>query len=267
MKVTSLRIHPVKSTAIRQVTTAHVGLAGLRGDREWMVVDTDAAMVSARELPELFLIRADPVADGGLVLRADGMPELPVPVPNGDRVDVTMFGGAPMPALRASSEAAAWLSQATGRAGLSLVWCCAPEERQLNPQFSTGDDQAAFQDGYPLTVASMASLARLNDWILASGGDALTVDRFRPNIVIDGNEPFAEDTWHTVQVGAVRFRAAKSVDRCSMTLIDPVTLDRGKEPIRTLSQERKWDGKTWFCHHLIPDGEGTIEIGDEVTAH
>lgn len=269
MQVVSLRLHPVKSTAITHVPSAYVGLAGLRGDREWMIVDADRSMVSARELPALFGIRAQPVEQGD-----DGVPAVTLSAAGSSytvraedpELKATMFTRPPMRVRGAAESASAWLEQVTGRAGLDVVWCAHPDERTLNPEFSRPDDRAAFQDGYPVTIASLASLRQLNAWIEESGGQPVTIDRFRPNIVIDGDVPFAEDAWAAVQIGGVRLRAAKPVDRCVMTLVDPADLSRGKEPIRTLSKHRKWDGKTWFCHHLIPDTEGEIRIGDPVVA-
>ena len=95
--------------------------------------------------------------------------------------------------------------------------------------------------------------------------------RFRPNVIIDGeaDEPFAEDGWPSVRLGAVRFRVSGVCDRCVMTTIDPVSLVRGKEPIRTLAKHRRWDGKTWFGVWLVPDLAGSradavIAVGDDV---
>ncbi|GGB45915.1 molybdenum cofactor biosysynthesis protein [Flexivirga endophytica] len=266
MQVVSLRIHPVKSTAITPVSSAYIGFAGLRGDREWMVVDENAAMVSARELPGLFRVQAAPLQgeSAAVTLSAAGSSYT---VRAGDsELSATMFTRPPMRVRETTESASQWLEQVTGRAGLEIVQCAYPEARRLNPEFSRPDDRAAFQDGYPVTVASLASLRQLNAWIEEAGGDPVQIDRFRPNVVIDGDEPFAEDNWTSVQIGGVRLRAAKPVDRCVMTLVDPASpqLAKGKEPIRTLSRHRKWDGKTWFCHHLIPDTEGEIAIGDPV---
>ena len=271
MQVVSLRIHPVKSTAITPVPSVYVGFAGLRGDREWMVVDDESAMVSARELPGLFAVRATPVAAGGgtdasVQLSAPGASPYTV-VASGGEVKATMFTRPPMTVQATQPEATQWLERVTGRPGLRLVWCAHPAERTLNPEFSEPTDHAAFQDGYPVTIASLASLRQLNEWIEEAGGETVEIDRFRPNVVIDGDAPFAEDEWKSVRIGDVRLRAAKPVDRCAMTLVDPTDLTRrNKEPIRTLSKHRKWDGKTWFCHHLIPDTEGEIRVGDPVVA-
>ena len=83
-------------------------------------------------------------------------------------------------------------------------------------------------------------------------------------VVIDGEEPFAEDEWPTVRIGGVDFRTAETCDRCVMATFDPETLAGGKEPIRTLARHRRWDGKTWFGTRLVPLGSGDISLGDEV---
>jgi hypothetical protein len=92
----------------------------------------------------------------------------------------------------------------------------------------------------------------------------LPIERFRPNLVIEGATPFAEDDWQRVGIGEVTFRKAKLVDRCVMTTISLADLETGKEPIRTLARHRHWDHNTWFAIQLIPESTGSIEVGDEV---
>jgi uncharacterized protein YcbX len=89
--------------------------------------------------------------------------------------------------------------------------------------------------------------------------------RFRPNVVVSGTTPFAEDGWRRIRIGAAEFRAVKGCDRCVMTMTDPDTAARGKEPIATLARHRQWDGATWFGMNLVPDTPGvTISLGDPV---
>ncbi|NHN55138.1 MOSC domain-containing protein [Calidifontibacter sp. DB0510] len=261
MQVTGLFVHPVKSTAIRPVPEAYAGRAGLRGDREWMVVDAEGQLVTARELPALFRITADSDDRGDLWLRADGLPELQVPRPAAGAVPVRMFTRPPMTARPADPRATAWLEAATGRAGLRLVWCDDPTRRTLNPAFTREGDHAAYQDNSPVTLLGEESVRQLNEWI---GSDPLSHNRFRPNVVISGAAAFAEDGWRRIRIGAVPFRVGRRVDRCVMTTIDPVSAVKGKEPIRTLARHRREDGKTWMAVHLLPDGEGTIRVGDPV---
>ncbi len=120
---------------------------------------------------------------------------------------------------------------------------------------------AAFQDRSPVSLLSTASLDQLNDWI---GGRPLQASRFRSNLLVAGVRPFAEDGWQAVRIGDAELRVAGPISRCVMTGIDPITRDRGKEPIRTLARRRRWDGKTWFAVHLLVEQPGLISTGDVV---
>lgn len=286
MRVVALNVHPVKSCAIRPVETATVERAGFAGDRRWMVVDADSRLVSAREVHRLFSVVPDTPqtsteVSSGLRLRTAGLPDLHL---DGDEVrDEVRDQGEVVPVrlhrhdltgALVSAEADAWVSAAVRRSGLRLVRCVDPSARALNPAFSREGDHTAYADGYPVTLASRRSLARLNDWVAEAAvergepvPEALPMERFRPNVVVDGElEPFVEDTWERVQLGDVAFRVAKAVDRCVMTTIDLGSLTTGMEPIRTLARHRRWDGLTWFGLQLIPDGTGMVRVGDEVTS-
>lgn len=275
--VSGLGVHPVKSTAIRPVESAVVLPAGLEGDRRWMVVDADGVLVSARELRTLFSVVADtpatdPSVTSSLRLRAPELPDLLLEAPAVEAVPVRLFSH-DLRAVPYGAEVGAWLDKATASAGLRLVWCEDPAQRSLNPSYSRPGDHTGFADGYPVTLASLDSLRRLNDWIVEGAlergeplPDPLPISRFRANVVIQGAEPFAEDDWTRIRIGEVWFRKAKGVDRCAMTLIDPADLSTDKEPIRTLSRHRLADHKTWFAVQLIPDGTGTIGVGDVVEA-
>lgn len=272
--VTALGIHPVKSTAIRPVTSAEVLPWGLAGDRRWMVVDADGTLVSARELRSLFHIVAEvPETDpgvAGLRLSAAGLDPLQVAEPRSDPIRIRMFGSSLLgrPADEVTSD---WLSQATGRRDLRLLWCYDPTLRTLDRPWAGPSDHAPYTDSHPLTLASLSSLRRLNDWISAGAlergetpPDPLGMQRFRPNIVIDGLDAFAEDNWTEIVIGEVAFRAPQHVDRCVMTTIDPNDLTSTKEPIRTLARHRLAEHATWFAIGLVPKQTGRISVGDPV---
>ena len=200
------------------------------------------------------------------------MDDLAVEVPDAEPVPIRLFS-LDLKAVPAGAGAQAWVREALGRDDLRLVWCHDPAARNLQPGYSTPDDHTAFADAFPVTVASLSSLRRLNDWIferaLETGEEPpepLPVERFRANLVVDGDEPFAEDHWSEVRVGDVRFRVAKPTSRCVMTTIDPASLTTAKEPVRTLARHRLVDGKTMFAAHLLPLDVGRISVGDAVTA-
>lgn len=273
--VSSLGLHPVKSTAIRPVDSAEVRPWGLAGDRRWMVVDATGTLVSARELRALFRVVADtPETDPDLTaplrLRFPGAGPIDVAEPDTALVDVRLFDkdlhGRP-----ADDAAHDWLRNVTGRADLRLIWCDDPARRRFDRPWSRPGDHTAYADSCPVTLASTSSLAQLNDWIVAGALERgeeppapLPVARFRANVVVSGAPAFAEDDWDRVQIGGISFRKPKPVGRCVMTTISPDDLTSTREPIRTLARHRLVDRTTVFAIHLIPDGTGRIAVGDTV---
>jgi uncharacterized protein YcbX len=272
-RLAGLAVHPVKSTAARRVRHAVVEPWGLRDDRRWMVVDGSGECVTAREEPRMLSVTADTAATDagaprGLRLRC-GEDELEVAEPGGQHMAVTVHGRG-LSAVAAAEEAGRWWRDLLGRDDVTLVRVDTP--RPLNPRLARPGEATAFADGYPVTLASLPSLRRLDDWVtqtaLERGEDPpgpLAMARFRPNLVVDGDlEPFEEDGWSRVRVGAVTFRVVKPVDRCVLTTRDPATTERGPEPLRTLARYRKWDGATWFAVQLVPHVLGDVRVGDEV---
>jgi len=275
IRLDGLHLHPVKSTAVRPVLHGDVEPWGLAGDRRWMVVDATGECVTAREEHRLLSVTADTAAtDPGLApalrLSAPGLEPLDVETPHGSALPVTVHGRG-LEGVAAPDEAGAWFGAVLGRDDLRLVHVHSP--RPLSPTHARPGEATAFADAYPVTLASRASLDRLREWVaetaLERGEEQrapLPVERFRPNLVLDGDlEPFEEDGWRRVHVGPVEFRVVKPVDRCVLTTVDPVTLERWHEPIRTLAKHRKWDGATWFAMQLVPETRGVVRVGDEVT--
>ena len=266
MQVTQLRIYPVKSLAGTDVESATVEPWGLEGDRRWGLVDEAGEKVTARELHALLGLRAQAVDDETIRIHA-GEESILVDIPLGlppIPVSHARQGFAP-PADQDVSE---WISERVGRS-LRLVWQEDPRVRRVSGAHGGLDgDTLSLADAGPLLLTSQSSLAQLDEWIAAEGDEpatgGLSMLRFRPNVVIDGEAPFAEDSWPTVRIGEVEFRTAEVCDRCVMTTIDPETLATGKEPVRTLARYRHWDGKTWFGTRLVPLGEGELRVGDEV---
>jgi uncharacterized protein len=267
LTLASIYRYPVKSCRGDEMQQAEVEPWGLAGDRRWMLVDDEGALVTARERRQLLMVT--PVLDGtALRLRAPGRPSLTVKVPEGGLARVSVWNSW-LDATPAVPEAHAWFSEVAG-ISLRLVYLDDPLRRRANPQFSRDGDRVSFADGYPLLLASESSLACLNRWIAegprASDGP-LPMTRFRPNVIVRGAAAWGEDGWRLLRIGGVTFRAVKGCDRCVMTMIDPETLTTTKEPIATLARYRRWDGATWFGMNLIPDGVtagAAIRVGDPV---
>jgi uncharacterized protein YcbX len=262
----SLHIYPVKSCHRVNVDAAVLEPWGLAGDRRWLITDADGQMLSQRVLPRMALIRPTNAPDGGLRLTAPGMPELVLPAVTrlaGAKeaiVTVWRFTG---PAASAGPEADEWVSTFVGRPA-RLVRMDDTNARPTNPAHSRAGDRVSFADGYPVVLASAASLARLGEWIAEMGGEPVPMTRFRPNVVVEGTEPWAEDGWRRVRIGEQRFRVAKRCDRCVITTVDP-DLGRfaGQQPLKALRKHRREDKAVYFAVNLIPDTVGPLSVGAE----
>lgn len=265
MQLTSIDRYPVKSCRGTTSDAAAVEPWGLAGDRRWMVVDADGDVITAREAPRL-LLAVPTVTATGLHVTAPDLPELDVTVPDGAAVAVHVWHST-VDAVPADDETNAWFAALTGREA-RLVHLADPTQRQTNDRFGAAGDRVSFADGYPLLVATTASLDALNDAVLEgprADEGPLPMTRFRPNLVVGGAEPWAEDGWRRLRVGDAVFRAVKGCARCVMTTFDPWDVSKGKEPIATLARIRRFDGATWFGMNLIPDTPGAvISAGDEV---
>lgn len=254
LRVTRIRRYPVKSLAGVDVARASVEPWGLAGDRRWGIVDPSGGPVTAREANAMLGLTAETAHDGRNGVRLDdGTSTLLVDAPT-RAVPVEVGHERQGVARPAGPEADAWLTARLGR-DVRLVWQPDPSIRSVAPEDGgLPDDRMSLADAGPLLLTSVASLAQLDAWS-SDNTPPLDMVRFRPNIVIggEGAVPFAEDDWTHVTIGDVRFRVAARCDRCVMTTIDPTTLARGKEPIRTLATYRRSNGKTWFGVFLVPE--------------
>jgi hypothetical protein len=121
--------------------------------------------------------------------------------------------------------------------------------------------QVNFADGYPLLLISEASLADLNSRL----EELLPMNRFRPNVVVRGCAPYAEDSWNDIQIGDVRLHVVKPCERCAITTVNQLTAEKGKEPLRTLATYRQSDGNVLFGQNLIHEENGMLRVGEAVT--
>jgi uncharacterized protein len=265
--VTDLRVHPVKSLAALPVQRSPVEPWGLRHDRRWMLVDARGEMVSQRQDPRLGQFRALPLEGGrpgSLLLRGPQGQSLAVEPPAGAPRPVTMFG-TPMATVDAAPEASAWFSTLLN-AELRLVHLADAADRP-------GAHPVNLADGYPVNLACTASLAALNELIAAAHPDdpvkgaAVPMTRFRPNVVVDGTDAWAETGWRRIRIGSVEFRVAEQCGRCVMTTLDPETGERrGPEPLRALGRHRKFGRTLGFAMQLLPVAPlGTLRVGDRLT--
>ncbi|MFK4106199.1 MOSC domain-containing protein [Streptomyces sp. NPDC019531] len=263
----SIHVHPVKAFRGLATLEADVEPWGLVGDRRWALVDDGGKVVTQRQQPRLALAAAE-LMPGGVLLSAPGMTPLAVPVPEpAETVTLELFGEKVQGVPAADAAAHDWCSDYLG-VRTRLVHMDDPATRRpVDPEYALPGETVTFADGFPLLLASTASLDALNSLIsegrYAADGP-LPMNRFRPNVVISGTDAWAEDDWSRIAIGDVTFRVAKMCGRCVVTTTDQASAVRGREPLHTLGRHRRFGSKLVFGQNLVPQSRGTIRVGDPV---
>ncbi|KND25844.1 MOSC domain-containing protein [Streptomyces acidiscabies] len=263
----SIHVHPVKALRGVSPREAVVEPWGPAGDRRWALIDDGGKVVTQRQRPRLALAAAEPLPGGGVLLSGPGVAPLEVAVPEPAKTVVVEIFRDKVEGALADARAHAWCSAFLG-ADVRLVHMDDPATRRpVDPAYARPGETVGFADGYPLLVTTTASLDALNS-LIAHGEHAaegpLPMNRFRPNAVVGGTEPWAEDGWSRLTIGEVTFRAAKKCGRCVVTTTDQATAERGKEPLYTLGRHRRIGGKLVFGQNLVPLTRGLIRVGDPV---
>ncbi len=263
MRVTELNIYPIKSTRRIALPESEVLSRGLPWDRRWMLVDDSGRFITARQHPRLATVQTA-IEAGELRVSAAGYAAFSLPLRPADRrmTEVTVWRDT-LRAVLVSPEADAWFSEFLGL-NCRLVQMTDDLVRDVKRDYGEAGDQVSFADGFPLLLISEASLADLNGRLR----EPVEMRRFRPNLVIDGDLPYAEDGWQRIRVGEVLFAGVKNCSRCVFTTIDPDSgeMHPEKEPLRTLSTyRRRPEGGVYFGQNLIPRSGGVVRVGDRVT--
>lgn len=259
--VSALNVYPIKSCAGIALDVAQLGPRGIVHDRSFMLVDREGMFITQREQPRMALIRPAISANGELMVQATGMQALTIASSQREpRYPVTVWKYTG-DGIDQGDEIAEWFSSFLS-SDCRLVLFPNEAIRRSNPKYARREqDQVAFADGYPCLLISEASLADLN----ARLEQPLPMNRFRPNIVVSGTEPYAEDTWRMIRIGEVTFDIVKPCDRCVITTTNQITTQRGKEPLKTLAKYRQaTDNGVMFGQNLTYARPGTIRLGDHV---
>jgi uncharacterized protein YcbX len=133
-------------------------------------------------------------------------------------------------------------------------------QRIVNPKYSPQKTIVGFADAFPFLLISQASLDDLNSRL----ADPVPMNRFRPNLVLDGCGAYEEDTWKSLHIGDIMFRVAKPCSRCTVPTVNQDTASRTAEPIRTLSSYRTVDNQVYFGQNLTHESQGILNLGDKV---
>ena len=258
LTISQLAIYPVKSMRQILLNEAEIDMGGLKNDRRWMVVDTQGRMITQRQQSRLCLIQPE-LFEGELCLHANGMSDLKISIPDNSNVLSVSIWSDTCDAYYAGVEAQQWLTKFLG-VECCLVYFPGDEVRIVDQSYAQADDQTAFSDGFPVLLLSQSSLDDLNRRMESP----VPMARFRPNIVISGCAPYAEDGWQLLKVGDFTLRIVKPCSRCVIPSIDIANAERTGEPTKTLSSYRRHDNKILFGQNAVLDGQGVIATGVHV---
>ena len=259
LTLTALHVYPVKSAGGFSADNWPVDDFGLRHDRRWMVVDQEGEAVTQREAPRLARTRTA-VTDDRLRVSAPGRAPLDLPLePSAGVTTMATIWGDACVSHWMGERAARWFSELLGFP-CSLVYMPAETRRPADPAYASPDVRVSYADGFPFLLLSEESLADLNTRL----PDAVPMNRFRPNLVIRGGAPYAEDDLRQFRLGELELEVVKPCDRCVLTTTDQETGFRGPEPLRTLARYRKAGGKVLFGQNVVHRSTGRLSVGDLV---
>ncbi|WP_347179143.1 MOSC domain-containing protein [Roseofilum casamattae] len=276
MKVSGLFIYPIKSCGAIPCQQVLITPKGLMLDREWMIVNDRGQFMSQRKYAQMAKIRVQ-LSSETLTLNYENCEPFELPLTrNGEEREVTVWQSNTI-AIDLGDAVAQWLESALElNHPCRLVRQSPKYPRAVASEYAiTPKDTVSFADGYPLLLTNTASLAQLNQKLQARyptepNGLQVPMARFRPNVVIETNEPFIEDSWQEITIGEANFKPAKPCSRCIVTTTDQQTGVRSDfgEPLKTLATFRKQPTGIMFGQNLIPTnlGSGQIQLGASLTA-
>ena len=260
-RVTDISIYPIKSCRGISLPNAVVEQRGLACDRRFMLVDAKGRFVTQREQPRMASISVRQTGDGYLV-EVPGQDALTLPreLESARDCQVRVQRDA-LDAHLAGPEINRWFTRFMGM-DCGLAYMAEHHHRAVRHRSAHFDDEVSFADGAPLLLISEASLADLN----ARLAEAVSIRRFRPNLVVTADNAYDEDGWGRIRVGEAEFDVAWQCSRCILTTVDPDTgvRDERGEPLETLKTYRRVNGPVMFGQNLIPRKLGEIRVGNEV---
>lgn len=263
--LTEIWTYPVKSLGGIPLTEAKVEPRGLQYDRRWMLVDDAGRFVSQREIPEMALLGTAVEPPYLIVFWKNNPAEnilIPLEIPEAEleKLPVQIWDDQ-CQSLILTKEINDWFSENL-KQNLRLVYMPDTTRRWADGRYAPKGQHVSFADGFPFLIIGQASLDDLNSRLEQS----LPMNRFRPNFVFTGGEPFEEDTWENIEIGDVQFQCVKPCARCIIPTTDQETAVRAAEPLKTLATFRQVGHKILFGQNMVwlGVGETKIRTGDAI---
>jgi uncharacterized protein len=261
LTISQLFMYPVKSLGGIAVTAAALTDRGFKYDRRWMLVDAQNRFLSQRELPAMALLQTR-ISENGILVEDKRNPGTTVCIPFSpvftETIKVQVWEDV-CDAVLVNDTLNAWFSAALDIT-CRLVYMPDTAVRKVDSRYAFANEITSFSDGYPVLMIGQASLDDLN----ARMNEPVPMDRFRPNIVFAGGEPFEEDNITEFIINDITFLGVKRCSRCVVTTIEQSSAQKGREPLRTLAAYRQVNNKIYFGQNILYKGTGVIHVGDEL---
>jgi uncharacterized protein YcbX len=262
LSIGQIYIYPIKSLGGIAVDTALVTDRGLEYDRRFLLVDANGLFLTQREHSSMALLRTAIEGDELIAWHKDNPSDrlrVPlVPEPSLATTTVKVWDDH-CDAQYVTDMADKWFSDKL-KSKCRLLFMPESTKRMVDPVYALHNDITSFSDGYPVLLIGQPSIDDLNSRM----NEQIPMDRFRPNIVMEGGTPFEEDSLEHFSVNGINFYGVKLCGRCVVTTIDQETGVAGKEPLKTLSTYRLANNKVYFGQNVLCGGKGRIRFGDEI---
>ena len=258
LTISELFIYPVKSLAGISVNNTSLTDRGFQYDRRWMLVDDNNKFISQREIPEMALLQVQ-LADDQISVKDKNMGKsllFPI-IPETDETAVAQIWDDRCQVQFVSEAADKWFSEILS-VSCRLVYMPDATERMIDKKYTGKNELTSLADDCAVLMIGQASLDDLNTRL----PEKISMNRFRPNIVFTGGQPFEEDSFKSFTINRTRFHSIKRCARCLLTTISQEDASRSKEPLKTLAIYRTESNKTFFGKYFSSDGKGVIKVGD-----
>uniref|UniRef100_A0A8D0H6U7 Molybdenum cofactor sulfurase n=1 Tax=Sphenodon punctatus TaxID=8508 RepID=A0A8D0H6U7_SPHPU len=249
--VTNIYLYPIKSCSAFEVTEWPVGSQGLLYDRNWMIVNQNGVCITQKQEPTLCLIQ--PLIDREqniMIIKAEGVEPISVPLEETSErenpVCQSKVCAHRVQTYDCGERIAGWLSEFLHRQ-CRLI--------RQSSDFKINANKNNEKDQTPATATSLSlvneaqyllinreSISYFSKQIATRSGEPLLmqelIERFRANIVISAAEPYEEETWMEISIGALHFQIVGQCHRCQIICIDQKTGQRNNEILQSLSSNR-----------------------------
>lgn len=261
LSISRLYVYPIKSLGGIELNSASLTDRGIEHDRRWMLVDENNRFLTQREFSKMALLRTAIHANELTVYeKGNEVDKIIVnlyPTGNGT-VNVQVWDDV-CEAIEMSKEVNDWFSHKLTMP-CKLVYMPDESKRQVDDDYIMNNDITGFSDAFPVLMIGQASLDDLNSRLEIP----VPMNRFRPNIVFTGGDPYQEDTLQHFQINGIDMFAVKPCARCVVTTTDQETGATAKEPLKTLATYRTGNNKVYFGQNILYKNEGIIKVGDEL---